>query len=204
MHSHIQKELPDEQFHEVVDRLRAKIPNLAIGTDIIVGFSGESPEQFQKTIDMYRDIKFDIGYNARYSERSGTAAKRAFKDDVTQEEKKRRWNELQAVMEDVVRKKNQQYVGEIVSVLVERHEAPKITDEMLKMPEKIQETLKKQPGMCFGNSREMKLVTFVGGKELVGEIVISESDPVAGSARGTETVETLLSHPPRPRKKSRR
>jgi tRNA-2-methylthio-N6-dimethylallyladenosine synthase len=160
-----------EQFHEVVDRLRAKIPNLAIGTDIIVGFSGESPEQFQKTIDMYRDIKFDIGYNARYSERSGTAAKRAFKDDVTQEEKKRRWNELQAVMEDVVRKKNQQYVGEIVSVLVERHEAPKITDEMLKMPEKIQETLKKQPGMCFGNSREMKLVTFVGGKELVGEIV---------------------------------
>lgn len=160
-----------EQFHEVVSRLRAKIPNLAIGTDIIVGFSGESPEQFQKTVDLYRDIKFDIGYNARYSERSGTAAKRAFKDDVTQEEKKRRWNELQAVMEKVVREKNQQYVGEVVSVLVERHEAPKITDEMLAMPEKIQELLAVQPGMCFGNSREMKLVTFVGGKELVGEIV---------------------------------
>ncbi|OGL98617.1 hypothetical protein A2318_04580 [Candidatus Uhrbacteria bacterium RIFOXYB2_FULL_45_11] len=160
-----------EQFHEVVSRLHAKIPNLAIGTDIIVGFSGESPEQFQKTVDMYRDIKFDIGYNARYSERSGTAAKRAFKDDVTQEEKKRRWNELQAVMEEVVREKNQQYVGQVVSVLVERHEAPKITDEMLAMPEKIQEVLAAQPGMCFGNSREMKLVTFVGGKELVGEIV---------------------------------
>lgn len=160
-----------EQFHEVVSRLRAKIPNLAIGTDIIVGFSGESPEQFQKTVDLYRDIKFDIGYNARYSERSGTAAKRAFKDDVTQEEKKRRWNELQAVMEKVVREKNQQFVGEVVSVLVERHEAPKITDEMLAMPEKIQELLAAQPGMCFGNSREMKLVTFVGGKELVGEIV---------------------------------
>jgi len=160
-----------EQFHEVIGRLRAKIPNLAIGTDIIVGFSGESPEQFQKTIDLYRDVKFDIGYTARYSERSGTAAKRAFKDDVTQEEKKRRWNELQAVMEEVVREKNQQYVDEIVSVLVERHEAPKITDEMLAMPEKIQELLAAQPGMCFGNSREMKLVTFVGGKELVGEIV---------------------------------
>lgn len=160
-----------EQFHEVVSRLRAKIPNLAIGTDIIVGFSGESPEQFQKTVDLYRDIKFDIGYNARYSERSGTAAKRAFKDDVTNEEKKRRWNELQAVMEEIVHEKNQQYVGEVVSVLVERHEAPKITDEMLSMPEKIQELLAAQPGMCFGNSREMKLVTFVGGKELVGEIV---------------------------------
>lgn len=160
-----------EQFNEVVSRLRLKIPNLAIGTDIIVGFSGESAEQFQKTVHMYRDIKFDIGYNARYSERSGTAAKRAFKDDVTQEEKKRRWNELQAVMEEVVREKNQQYVGEVVSVLVERHEAPKITDEMLAMPEKIQELLAAQPGMCFGNSREMKLVTFAGGKELVGEIV---------------------------------
>ncbi|MCX6715258.1 MAG: tRNA (N6-isopentenyl adenosine(37)-C2)-methylthiotransferase MiaB [Candidatus Uhrbacteria bacterium] len=160
-----------EQFNDVVSRLRAKIPNLAIGTDIIVGFSGESPEQFQKTVDMYRDLKFDIGYNARYSERSGTAAKRAFKDDVTQEEKKRRWNELQAVMEHVVHEKNQQYVDEVVSVLVERHEAPKITDEMLAMPEKIQELLAAQPGMCFGNSREMKLVTFAGGKELVGEIV---------------------------------
>ena len=76
-----------------------------------------------------------------------------------------------ANMEEVVREKNQQYVDEIVSVLVERHEAPKITDEMLAMPEKIQEVLAAQPGMCFGNSREMKLVTFVGGKELVGEIV---------------------------------
>jgi tRNA-2-methylthio-N6-dimethylallyladenosine synthase len=160
-----------EQFNEVVRRLREKIPTIAIGTDIIVGFSGETPEQFQKTIDMYHNIGFDIGYNAKYSERSGTAAKRAFKDDVTQEEKKRRWFELQAVMEKVVFEKNQQYVGKIVSVLVERHEPPKITDEMLKMPEKIQEALAKQPGMCFGNSREMKLVTFAGGKELVGEIV---------------------------------
>jgi tRNA-2-methylthio-N6-dimethylallyladenosine synthase len=160
-----------EQFNDVVRRLREKIPTIAIGTDIIVGFSGETPEQFQKTIGMYQNIGFDIGYNAKYSERSGTAAKRAFKDDVTQEEKKRRWFELQAVMEKVVFEKNQQYVGKIVSVLVERHEPPKITDEMLKMPEKIQEALAKQPGMCFGNSREMKLVTFAGGKELVGEIV---------------------------------
>lgn len=160
-----------EQFDDVVRRLREKIPTIAIGTDIIVGFSGETPEQFQKTIDMYRNIGFDIGYNAKYSERSGTAAKRAFKDDVTQEEKKRRWFELQAVMEEVVNKKNQAYVGKIVSVLVERHEPPKITDEMLKMPEKIIELVASKPGMCSGNSREMKLVTFEGGKELVGEIV---------------------------------
>ena len=74
-------------------------------------------------------------------------------------------------MEEVVREKNQQYIDQVVSVLVERHEAPKITDEMLAMPEKIQELLVAQPGMCFGNSREMKLVTFPGGKELVGKII---------------------------------
>ncbi len=56
-------------------------------------------------------------------------------------------------------------------MLVERHEPPKITDEMLRMPEKIQETLAAQPGFCYGNSREMKLVRFPGAENLVGKIV---------------------------------
>ncbi len=159
------------QFTEVVRRLRSKIPNIAIGTDIIVGFSGETAEQFQKTVDLYKEVSFDISYTARYSERSGTAAKRAFKDDVTLEDKKSRWNELQTLMETLTKEKNQKFVGETVSVLVDRHEPPKITDEMLNMPEKIQELLASQPGMCFGNSREMKLVRFPGAKELIGEIV---------------------------------
>jgi len=55
--------------------------------------------------------------------------------------------------------------------LVDRHEPPKITDEMLLMPENIQEVLARQPGMCYGNSREMKLTRFAGAKEMIGEIV---------------------------------
>lgn len=160
-----------QQFKDVVRRLREKIPAIAIGTDIIVGFCGETKEQFEKTIDLYKEIGFDIGYTARYSERSGTAAKRAFKDDVSIAEKKRRWNELQCVMEEVVFAKNQKYVGEIVEVLVERHEPPKITEEMLKMPKLIKETIASQPGMCFGNSCEMKSVSFSGTADLVGEII---------------------------------
>jgi len=160
-----------EQFDDVVQRLREKIPSIAIGTDIIVGFSGETEVQFQKTIEHYKNIGYDIAYTAKYSERSGTAAKRAFKDDVSQEEKKRRWNELQQVMEETVLAKNQAYVGKTVSVLVERHESPKMTDELLRMPEQIRETILSQAGTCFGNSREMKLVGFPGSKELVGEIV---------------------------------
>ncbi len=160
-----------EEFLEVVDRLKAKIPDLAIGTDIIVGFCGESDKAFDRTVEMYKKADFDISYTARYSVRSGTAAWRAFKDDVTYEQKKERWETLQTLMEATTLKKNQVFVGKTVSVLVERHEPPKITDEMLKMPEKIQELMAAQPGMCFGNSREMKLVRFPGAKDLIGEIV---------------------------------
>ena len=160
-----------EQYLEVVRRIRARIPEIAIGTDIIVGFSGETQEQFECTVRLYEEVGFDISYTAQYSQRSGTAAWRAFKDDVAREEKKRRWQVLQELMEGIVREKNQAYVGKTVSVLVERYEEPKITDEMLAMPQKIQELLADQPGTCFGNSRELKLTSFPGTKDLVGQIV---------------------------------
>ena len=145
-----------EQFLEVVDRLRAKIPNIAIGTDIIVGFCGESSEAFEKTVELYEKVRFDISYTARYSTRSGTAAWRAFKDDVTHEEKKRRWEVLQGVQERIVYEKNQVYVGKTVSILVDRYEPPKIFGGL---------------DTCYGNSREMKLTRFAASKEYVGKIV---------------------------------
>lgn len=159
------------QFLEVVDRLRARIPDIAIGTDIIVGFCGETREQYLKTAELYERVRFDISYTARYSTRSGTAAWRAFKDDVSREEKKWRWEHLQEIQERIVYERNQAYVGKTVSVLVERHEDAVATDEMLAMPGNIVERLAKLPGTCLGNSREMKLVRFTGGKELVGHVV---------------------------------
>lgn len=160
-----------EQFLEVVTRIRARLPQMTFGTDIIVGFCGETPEQFDQTVSLYEEARFDISYTARYSVRSGTAAWRAFKDDVTPDEKKRRWDILQAVQERIVYEKNQAYLGKTVSVLVDRHEGPKLTDEMLAMPEKVQELMAASPGMCFGNSREMKLVSFPGRADLIGKIV---------------------------------
>lgn len=160
-----------EQYMDCIKRVKAKIPDIAIGTDIIVGFCGETEEAFDKTVDAYKEVDFDISYTARYSVRSGTAAWRAFEDDVSVEEKKRRWQVLQDLMEKRTFEKNQKFVGETVSILVERHEPPKITDEMLKMPEKIQEMMAAQPGFCYGNSREMKLVRFPGSEEKIGEIV---------------------------------
>jgi tRNA-2-methylthio-N6-dimethylallyladenosine synthase len=160
-----------EQYLECVHRLYEKIPNVALGTDIIVGFCGETAEQFERTVDLYREANFDISYTAMYSPRSGTAAYRAFKDDVSKEEKKRRWQVLQDLMEKIVKEKNQAYVGKTVSVFVERHDPPKLTDEMLAMPGNVRDALAKLPGTCSGNSREMKLVQFSGSAELVGQIV---------------------------------
>ena len=149
-----------EQFKDVIERLQKKIPEIAIGTDIIVGFCGETEEQFEKTVELYKQIRFDISYNAMYSPRSGTAAYRAFKDTVSLEEKKRRWRVLQKLMEKIVLEKNKVFIGKTVSVLVDRHEASSMTFEGIEIP-----------GMCLGNSREMKLVRFPGDASLVGQVV---------------------------------
>lgn len=138
-----------EEYLDVIARVKSKIPNIRIGTDIIVGFSGETEVAFEKTVELYKKVRFDISYTAKYSVRSGTAAWRAFKDDVSSEEKKRRWLVLQDVMETIARENNQKFVGKTVSVLVERIEN----------------------GFCYGNSREMKLTRFQGGIEFAGQIV---------------------------------
>jgi len=137
-----------EDYLDIIKRLKKKKPDIALGTDIIVGFCGETEEAFQNTIDLYKEADFDISYNAMYSPRSGTVAANKFKDDVAQEEKKRRWKILHKLMEEIVLRKNQKYAGREVSVLVEKY----------------------KDGFCFGNSREMKLVKFSGDKNLVGKI----------------------------------
>jgi len=134
---------------EKIKKIREKNPDIAIGTDIIVGFCDETAEDFAETISLYKECDFDISYTAKYSNRSGTLADKLFPDNVTQDEKKKRWFELQHLMEDIVLRKNQVYKGKEVSVLVD--------------------TFKN--GMCGGNSREMKRINFPGNQNLVGKIV---------------------------------
>jgi tRNA-2-methylthio-N6-dimethylallyladenosine synthase len=108
-----------EFYLDLVKKIRARVPEIALGTDIIVGFAGETAEQFAETASLYREADFDISYTAQYSPRTGTAAFRAFPDTVTREEKKERWNALQKIMEEIVLKKNQALIGKTVRVLVE-------------------------------------------------------------------------------------
>lgn len=158
-----------EQYRTVIEKIRAKKSDIAIGTDIIVGFCGETTEQFERTIALYKEVGFDISYNAMYSSRSGTAAHRAFKDDVPRDEKRRRWNALQKVMEEIVFLKNQRFVGETIEVMVEKWEPLPVIASGAKQS---REEEKASRGLCSGNSREMKVVQFIGSKELVGIIVM--------------------------------
>lgn len=137
------------EYLDVVRRIRARVPHIALGTDIIVGFSGETDAQFEETVQLYKEADFDISYTAMYSPRSGTAAYRAFKDDVARAEKQRRWRVLQNLMEDTVLRKNQQYVGRDVEVLIDSYEH----------------------GVAGGNSREMKLTRCNSSEDLRGKIV---------------------------------
>lgn len=132
----------------VQQKIRKKLPHIALATDIIVGFCGETDEQFQQTVDLYKACDFDISYTAQYSTRSGTLATKAFKDDVPKDIKKERWWTLQRLMEETVLRKNQQYVDQTVSVLVDSYEN----------------------GWCTGNSKAMKRVRFKGNEAQKGTI----------------------------------
>lgn len=88
------------QYLGLVRKIRRKIPEIEIGTDIIVGFPGETEEQFQNTVDLCKKVGFKVAYIARYSPRPQTAAYK-LKDDVPLAEKKRRWK----ILEDLVNRK---------------------------------------------------------------------------------------------------
>ena len=138
-----------ERYFEIIDKVRNVRPEIALATDIIVGFSSETEEDFMETVDLYKKVSFDISYTAMYSPRTGTVAAKAWEDDVPKEEKKRRWNYLQNLMENIVLEKNKSYIGKEVSVLAEKFEN----------------------GMLFGKSRELKLVRFPGDSKEVGNII---------------------------------
>ncbi|MFA6504438.1 MAG: tRNA (N6-isopentenyl adenosine(37)-C2)-methylthiotransferase MiaB [Patescibacteria group bacterium] len=111
-----------EHYLDVISRVKAARPGIALGTDIIVGFSGESEQDFQNTVELFKECDFDISYTEQYSPRSGTLGNRLYQDDVTEDEKKRRWQVLQDLMEENTLRKNQVYADKTLQVFVEKVE----------------------------------------------------------------------------------
>ena len=108
-----------QEYRDLVEKIRNRIPDCSISTDIIVGFPGETNEQFMETYRVLADLKLDVAHLARYSSREGTVATRRMNDNMTDEEKMRRFRMLEELQENIVAEINKKYLGQIVEVLFE-------------------------------------------------------------------------------------
>src|SRR5205823_1188623 len=108
------------EYREMLDRCRERVPGVAISSDFIVGFCGEAEESFERTCDLVRDAGFKNSFIFKYSARPGTKADDLYPDDVPEEVKRRRNNDLLAIQNAVSLGDHRRRVGETVEVLVER------------------------------------------------------------------------------------
>lgn len=138
-----------EKFEEIIQKLREKIPDISISTDIIVGFCGETEEEFQNTYDRFKEFGFEHAYISQYSDRKGTTANRFMKDDIPTETKKQRWEAFNELLKKQSEKNLDRFLGKTVNVLVETQEGD----------------------LCTGRSENFKTVQFNAKKNLLGEIV---------------------------------
>jgi tRNA-2-methylthio-N6-dimethylallyladenosine synthase len=147
-------------YLQLVARLRAAVPDLALGTDIIVGFPGETEEDFGATLEVVEDVRFDSAFTFVYSPRQGTEAA-AMPDQVPAEVKRERMERLVEVVQRIAAEKNRERVGRVEEVLVEG-------------PSRTEPTLQR------GRTRRNTTVNFDGGAQ-PGELV----DVVIESATST-------------------
>ena len=140
-----------EQYLDLVEKMKSKIPNLTLSTDIIVGFPGETDEEFEDTLDVVRKVKFEQVYMFIYSRRVGTPGDK-MENQVPEEDKHRRFDKLKALVESQIEENNKKYVGTIQKVLVEGES-------------------KNNKDMLTGRTDSNKVVIFEGSKDLKDKII---------------------------------
>ena len=140
-----------EQYLNLIDRIKTKIPNAAFSTDIIVGFPGETEKDFEDTLDVVRKVNFEQIFMFIYSRRVGTVADR-MENQIPEELKHKRFDRLKALYEDNIEKNNEKYVGTVQKILVEGHS-------------------KNNNQMLTGRTDTNKVVIFEGNKELIGQTI---------------------------------
>lgn len=137
-----------EQYLALVEKMQKRIPNLTLSTDIIVGFPGETEEEFEDTLDVVRKVKFEQVYMFIYSRRVGTPGDK-MENQIPEEQKHERFNRLKALVESQIQENNQKYVGTVQRVLVEGES-------------------KSNKDLLTGRTDSNKVVIFEGNKDLIG------------------------------------
>jgi tRNA-2-methylthio-N6-dimethylallyladenosine synthase len=140
-----------EWFVNVVEKLRAARPDIAISTDIIVGFAGETEEDFEQTVSLMREVDFDQAYIFKYSKRRDTPAA-DMPEQLSDEVKEKRNQVALQILNERLLRKNQALVGETMEVLVEGRS-------------------EKGGRRMFGRTRTNKIVVFDGGERHKGELL---------------------------------
>jgi tRNA-2-methylthio-N6-dimethylallyladenosine synthase len=138
-----------EHYMEKVARLREIVPNVTLGTDIIVGFPTETEEEFEETYKVLEEIRYSVAFLFSYSARKGTPAFR-WKDDIAEEVKQERLHRLLDLHNKISTEERQGMIGQEVEVLVENH--------------------RKEDGQLKGRTRCWKNTVFQGDKSLVGTL----------------------------------
>jgi len=138
-----------EQYRELVRVIRERLPQASLSTDVIVGFPGETEEQFDNTFSLLKEIRFDVVHMAAYSPRSGTLAWRKYEDNVPPEVKKERLRKVEQLQASVAGEINSGYMGKEVEVLVEGN----------------------KKGKWYGRTEGNKLVFFQGDADCSGKLV---------------------------------
>ena len=138
-----------EEYKKLFYELKSKIKNVSITTDIIVGFPNETEEDFQKTLDIYNELKYDLAYTFIYSPREGTPASK-MEDSVPLEEKEERLQRLNKTVNKYAKEANEKYLGKTVPVLLEGYSD--------------------KGGKLMGYTDTMKLVNVVADPSLIGQI----------------------------------
>jgi tRNA-2-methylthio-N6-dimethylallyladenosine synthase len=115
----MKREYSRDDYRQLIKQIREIIPNVSIGTDIIVGFPGETEAQFMDSYDLLEELRLDVTHLARYSTRKGTVADRRMQDDITDKEKWRRFRILEEQQARIVSEINAKLLGTTQEVLVE-------------------------------------------------------------------------------------
>jgi len=176
-----------EHYRERLDRIRAAVPGITVSTDVIVGFCGETEAQFERTLQLLEDVRYDQVFAAAYSPRPGTPATKLV-DDVPPHVKRRRLNQLLAVQERIGLERNEAWIGREIDVLVDAVAPPRTHDH--DAPDRA------DGPRVTGRTRGNKLVHLAGDRRLVGHEVRVRIDHAGPSAlRGSPVTE----QPPIPR-----
>ena len=151
-----------ESYKNKIKKLREKIPGIAISTDIIVGFPGETKKEFSNTLQLFRDVTYDMAYINKYSQRAGTAAAK-LKDNITIAEKKKREKELNEILRETALENNKKFLGKETTVLIDS----------------------KKRDMWYGKNGQYKTVQIKSDKNILGKFIkVKITEALAWSLKG--------------------